>query len=189
MKTPMNKTKIDHVILQEEADKLLRAIGAYRKTVLERAPSISANFQVQAQAMDNLVGNFVDSLQSIAGKTIIDILNTNNYIMLTKPWDEGDFGHEPLDDNHQRFIDLTDRTYEHVAKKGFMGEQDEKKTAKKILRDYVDATVMYYSIIRKKQGAEVSPIMIEGFVRKAHEFISEDRGNVVGFPPGGNRPK
>lgn len=183
MKTAMKSIKIDHTILQDETDKLLTAIAAYRKVVLERASSISKNFEAQALGMDALAGNFVDSLQSMAGKTIIDILNMNNELMLTKQWEQGDFGNDPLDQPHERFICLTERNYVHAPAKGFMGDRDDKITAKNILHDYLDATVIYYGIIRKKQGVEVNPVMIEEFVRKGHEFISKDLGNIVTFEP------
>lgn len=198
----MKTIKIDHVVLQDETDKLLGAIAAYREEERAKAPptstpSISKEFEVQAQAMDALIVNVVDSLQSMAGKTIVDILNINNDLMLNKPWEKGDFGRDPMDDNHARFIGLTERAYVHSPARGFLGDRDDVKTAKNILHDYLDATVMYYAIIRKKLGAEIDPAMIEAFVRKGHGYITQDRGdpgnsgnpgNVVPLRPRGHKP-
>ena len=183
----MKKIKVDNKILQDKANNVIVGLQAYSEGFTRPHDKMSDEFKRQAFAMHALAGHIVGGLKPVKGATIIDVLNNANTTMLFKPTDEMDFGHEPMDGNHERFIELCEKSYEHAPAKGVFGKKDNLTIAKQAMRDYVEASIMFYTAVRAKQDTPYDADMVKRLADAANKIINFDidsgPGNVIGFPP------
>ncbi|HEU4838587.1 MAG TPA: hypothetical protein VFS88_04150 [Micavibrio sp.] len=135
-----------------------------------------------------LLNTLARILQPIEGATIVMVLNVQNQTLLENVRHEKEFfGDDPQGKKRRHFLNLVEQEYVHRPKKMFEGER-EKDIAKGILRDFVESTILYFVMVRKKDhGLETDPAIVRQIVHKAHELIADNPDCVVAFPAGGRR--
>lgn len=142
----------------------------------ERQEGLESVFSANAQAAVTFFADITRSLEVPTGSSIIDVINRNNEAMLCAPTHEGDFGHEPLDPDHDCFVALCDKQYVHKDVEGFFGGRDHRTAAVQAVRDYLEASVMFLSVCLKKQGMPFDSHMPERIVSAGARFIDFDLG-------------
>ncbi|HEU4838588.1 MAG TPA: hypothetical protein VFS88_04155 [Micavibrio sp.] len=186
----MEEIRIDNSILRDEADKFLKAIEANGTMLMDDTrSSLSKIFENQAQATDTLLNCVAGPLKPVEGGTIADVLSAQNYSILAYVKSHrGFFNHDAQGRERRRFFSLVDKIYVHGPKKMFEDDRSEREAAKRILREFAEATILYSAMVRKiNYGLMLDPATVKQVVHKAHELISDNPDCVVAFPRGGRR--
>ena len=186
----MEEIRIDNSILRNEADKFLKAIEASGTTLVDDTrSSLSKLFENQAQATDTLLNCVAEPLKPVEGGTIADVLSAqNNSILAHVRTHKGFFNYNSQGKERRRFFGLVDKSYVHGPKKMFEDDRSERELAKRILREFAEAKILYSAMVRKiNYGLELAPDTVQEIVHKAHELISDNPDCVVSFPLGRRR--